>query len=446
MTTDISAWMALFQARLTETFPERVAFLGLQGSRSRGEETEDSDIDVVVVLDSLSSEDIRRYRAMIDTLPDRELICGFLAGKDELVCWEPSDLFQFCRDTTPVIGSLETLLENVTPEDVTRAVRIGACNIYHGCVHTLCHGRSMEHLAGLYKSAVFVLQALHFRRTGVYLRQRSELLNALDGSDARIIETAMEMRKGQEIPFEPAAERLFLWAQETVKASAESPAPLWNRLETAHFTLLYDTRDTALARKISRRADATFDRVTQDFSITPPDATFDFYLCPDVSTFMACAGKTPETYETWMVGNADYENRRLCVLSPRVVTDRPPQAMDQVITHEIVHIAMDALCPGDECPVWLGEGIATLYAGQVYPAADGPVPHIADWTDEMAFANGGGYDYAGAYVWYFIKKYGLERFKLAYSGGKTDGLLYPGFEEEAVAAWQQRLIKGNPVD
>jgi hypothetical protein len=32
---------------------------------------------------------------MIDTLPNRELICGFLSGKDELINWEPSDLFQY---------------------------------------------------------------------------------------------------------------------------------------------------------------------------------------------------------------------------------------------------------------------------------------------------------------------------------------------------------------
>lgn len=445
MTTDMRDWLELFQARLTETFPERVVFLGLQGSRSRGEATEDSDIDVVVVLDSLSPENIRRYRVMLDTLPDRELICGFLAGKDELACWEPSDLFQFCHDTTPVMGSLDALLETIAPEDVTRAVRIGACNVYHGCVHTLCHGRSMEHLAGLYKSAVFVLQALHFRRTGVYLRRKAELLDALDGMDARVLESAMGLREGKEVAFEPVAELLFQWAQEVIKASAEAPAPLWNRLETGHFTLLYDPRDRMLAERVSRRADETFDRVVKDFSITPPDAKFDFYLCPDVNSFMACAGKTPETYETWMVGNADYENRRLCILSPRVVTDRPPQAMDQVIIHEIVHMAMDALCPGDQCPVWLGEGIATLYAGQVYPATDGPVPHIADWTDGMVFANGGGYDYAGAYVWYFIRKYGLERFRLAYSGEGMNGMLYQGFEEEAVAAWRQRCVTGNPA-
>ena len=37
----------------------------------------------------------------------RELICGFLSGKNEILNWEPSDLFRFCNDTTPIKGSLD---------------------------------------------------------------------------------------------------------------------------------------------------------------------------------------------------------------------------------------------------------------------------------------------------------------------------------------------------
>ena len=47
---------------------------------------------------------------MLDSLPDRELICGFLSGKEELLNWEPSDLFQFYYDTKPLKGCLDELL------------------------------------------------------------------------------------------------------------------------------------------------------------------------------------------------------------------------------------------------------------------------------------------------------------------------------------------------
>ena len=42
-------------------------FVGLQGSYARGEATEASDIDVVVVLDELYFADLLKYRDMLDT-------------------------------------------------------------------------------------------------------------------------------------------------------------------------------------------------------------------------------------------------------------------------------------------------------------------------------------------------------------------------------------------
>jgi predicted nucleotidyltransferase len=99
---DITTWMHRFLQTLHETFANRVWFVGLQGSYGRGEATETSDIDVVVILDELSAMDIQTYHTTLDTMPDRELICGFLSGKKEIMNWEPSDLFQLCHDTTPI--------------------------------------------------------------------------------------------------------------------------------------------------------------------------------------------------------------------------------------------------------------------------------------------------------------------------------------------------------
>ena len=107
---DINVWMNDFLQKLEEAFASRVWFVGLQGSYGRGEATETSDIDVVVILDEFSVSDIQTYQDMLDTLPHRALICGFVSGKDKIMNWEPSDLFQFYHDTTPIIGSLDDLL------------------------------------------------------------------------------------------------------------------------------------------------------------------------------------------------------------------------------------------------------------------------------------------------------------------------------------------------
>ena len=51
-------WMSLLRDRLLESFGDRVIFIGLQGSRARGEAHDDSDIDAVVVLDTVSMDDL----------------------------------------------------------------------------------------------------------------------------------------------------------------------------------------------------------------------------------------------------------------------------------------------------------------------------------------------------------------------------------------------------
>ena len=89
---DIKIWMQNFLQTLNNTFGARVWFVGLQGSYGRGEATENSDIDVVVILDELSAMDVQTYNAMLDTLPHRELICGFLSGKDEIMNWDAIQL------------------------------------------------------------------------------------------------------------------------------------------------------------------------------------------------------------------------------------------------------------------------------------------------------------------------------------------------------------------
>ena len=155
MNFDINLWMKEYSSELRKIFGNRIWFVGLQGSYGRNEATEQSDIDAVVILDKVTLEDIKAYSALLDRLPYREKACGFISGKQELLNWEKSDLFQFYYDTLPIIGSLNSLKEYFTAADVRRAIRIGACNIYHGCMHNMVHEKSWELLKGLYKSAAF---------------------------------------------------------------------------------------------------------------------------------------------------------------------------------------------------------------------------------------------------------------------------------------------------
>ena len=213
---DITVWMQNFLQTLNKSFENRVWFVGLQGSYGRGEETETSDIDVVVILDELSAKDIQIYNDMLDTLPHRKLICGFLSGKNEIMNWEPSDLFQFCNDTTPIKGTLDEVFALIDENAINRAIKIGACNIFHGCVHNMLHEKSEDILRGLYKSASFVVQAIVFKQTGKYIKYQEELLKVVSSDELIIVENFMNLKNGGTVDFSLMSETLFDWAKKWI--------------------------------------------------------------------------------------------------------------------------------------------------------------------------------------------------------------------------------------
>ena len=209
----IENFMNIFLNVLNDTFRERVWFVGLQGSYGRDEATETSDIDVVVIMDELSAMDIQTYNDMLDTLPHRELICGFISGKEEIMNWEPSDLFQFCHDTTPIKGSLDEVMAVIDESAVNRAIKNGVCNIYHGCIHNMLHEKNEDILRGLFKSASFVVQAIAFKQTGNYISHQKELLQVISSDEQVIIDTFMNLKNGGTVDFDLMSEILFTWSK-----------------------------------------------------------------------------------------------------------------------------------------------------------------------------------------------------------------------------------------
>ena len=213
---EITTWMNTFLRVLHECFGERVWFVGLQGSYARDEATDKSDIDIVVILNELSVSDIERYDNMLDTLTYRELVCGFLSGKKELLNWDDADLFQFYYDTRPIIGSLDELLPHFDESVIDRAIKMGACNIYHGCVHNMLHEKSDAILQSLYKSASFVMQAICFKRTGTYITHQQDLLSKLEIEEQTIVQTNLLLKNGGTVDFDKMSELLFNWSKKWI--------------------------------------------------------------------------------------------------------------------------------------------------------------------------------------------------------------------------------------
>ena len=195
MTFFIDDWIDELVLKLKNEFGDRVAFIGLQGSYKRKEASESSDIDIVVILNELTMQDLKKYRAIISQMPYKEKACGFISGKSEIIGWEKSDLFQFYYDTQPIYGNIDYLLQLIDKADIKRAVKIGACNLYHACCHNFLYENSPEILSALYKSSFFILQAKYFDETNLYISSKNELVKQLDGIDKEILNICMDRKK-----------------------------------------------------------------------------------------------------------------------------------------------------------------------------------------------------------------------------------------------------------
>ena len=192
---EIENWMKQYCGAVRAAFGDRVRYIGLQGSRGRGEAGPDSDIDVVCILDSCSLQDLETYRAAVKDLPDRDKLCGFVSGAADLA----------------------DLLPPEEPGDARRALHQGACGLYHLCCHNFLHGRSREAVAEACKAAVFLLQAKLYAEQGLYCRRRSDLEQHLTGQDLEILQTAQALKAGEcREDLTALTDRLFAWCRDVI--------------------------------------------------------------------------------------------------------------------------------------------------------------------------------------------------------------------------------------
>ncbi len=209
---EIERWMEELAGKLEGRFGPRLLFLGLQGSYGRGEAGEDSDIDVVTVLDRVELSDLDAYQVIVRNMPEGEKACGFLCGAAELKSWPKYDLLAVARDTRDVYGTLAELLPSFDQGDVAEAAAIGASGIYHAAVHTYLYADRESwpgFLKEAHKGAFFTLRALHELRTGENVRAKRDLLPLLEGDERAL--SAYGLSPTDE-PLEDVFARLVRWS------------------------------------------------------------------------------------------------------------------------------------------------------------------------------------------------------------------------------------------
>ncbi len=228
---DITSWMNEATTRLQEKFASRLLFVGLQGSYRRGEAREDSDIDILTVIDTLDVTDLAVYREVLRSLPEGDKACGFTCGRDELLAWPPFELFQFAQDTDAWYGDLASLLPPVTRQDTVTGARVAVSGLHHYTAHLYVAGDEAtrtEELKGVYKGFFFAMQLVQYLRSGFYARTKKELLSMLSGDEAELLRCCMhpgyyDERRAQE----PDAlfQRMLTWTGSVMRELAREGVP-----------------------------------------------------------------------------------------------------------------------------------------------------------------------------------------------------------------------------
>lgn len=187
---NIDAWMNDLIDQLKTEFKERLVLVGLQGSRARSEQREDSDIDVVVIVEDLNADDLALYRNVIQEMPHAELACGFVGSPDVLAAWPRHDVFNLVNDTSIRYGSFDFMDTEFTAEEAKLAADACASEIYHALCHTVAFEPNLlpDILQGCLKSVFFGIRAKHFAQTGDFVNSRAQLLNLANDDEKKLLQ------------------------------------------------------------------------------------------------------------------------------------------------------------------------------------------------------------------------------------------------------------------
>ena len=198
---NVGAWMTELLPQLQQAFGERLRYVGLQGSYRRGEATENSDIDVVVLLNAVALDDLDTYRAIVRAMPEGQKACGFFSSVGDLLNWPRHELFAFQKDTVDYWGKLEDFIPAISVRDAAESARIGASGLLHMLTHSYLYAAVDDRpmiLQQAYKAAFFVMLVQHCVETGMYCRTKSQLLSRLEGKDKEILSAGLDASPWQD--------------------------------------------------------------------------------------------------------------------------------------------------------------------------------------------------------------------------------------------------------
>ncbi len=210
---DLDKYLADLILNCRSAFGERLLYMGLQGSWLRGEARENSDVDIMLILDGFSVRDMETYRGILKKSGFYERSCGFICGKDEMKRWNPLEVCQLRHTTKDLVGNLTDYLPPATREDEINYVNLSLGNLYHELCHRYIHedrDKNTAKFRGTCKSVFYLIQNLHFLESGCFILRKTDLKEAAAKGDRIVLELA---DLPDDYDFDQAFSSLFAWCQ-----------------------------------------------------------------------------------------------------------------------------------------------------------------------------------------------------------------------------------------
>ncbi len=225
---EIESYTDRLLEKLKGHFGRRLVYLGLQGSYLRGEAGENSDIDIMAVLDGLTLEDMDAYRAMVEEMEESGRACGFICSREDLLNWNRCETGHLLHTTRDLYGRLEELTPDYSPEDVKEFIRISVGSLYHGICHPYIHSAEPlngDRLEAAFKQVFFILQNKQYLESGLWGGTKRELLDMLSEEDRALLKTSMKIG-AEGAPMDEGERRELLgqlveWCQRMLKWARE---------------------------------------------------------------------------------------------------------------------------------------------------------------------------------------------------------------------------------
>ena len=214
---DIDLYLKDLISACKSVFSKRLLYVGLQGSYQRGEANENSDIDIMLILDRFSVKDMDTYRSILMKIGHYEKSCGFICGKDDMARWNPLEVCQLQHSTKDVFGTLSDYLPAATRLDEIDNVKLGVGNLYHELCHRYIHSdreSNIRKLRDCGKAAFFLVQNLHYLESGVFAATKKELKDLVPGEDRFMLQLS---ELPQDYDFDKAFRCAFQWCQDALQ-------------------------------------------------------------------------------------------------------------------------------------------------------------------------------------------------------------------------------------